>query len=259
MRPQLPCWLALTALLLLPLQAWAAEQPAQLRLCSEEEDAYPWVMRDRPGLNVIMMRMVEKQLSLPIRITPLPWKRCMALVGTGEMDGLFKISFARDRMELGVYPMSGDKPDATRRMLDESYSLYRLKGSKLEWDGTTIRHASLPIGVQPGFSIAAQLAAMGLKLDEGVRSTDENFQKLLLGRVSGVALQSQRGDTSIESRPEFRARIERVEPPLVSKPYFLMLSKPFVGKYPAYAQKIWNSVAAVRESPEYKAEMQQFK
>ncbi|WP_460532793.1 substrate-binding periplasmic protein [Chitinimonas naiadis] len=259
MRLQLLRLAIATTLLFSFSTAWALDKPGKVRICSEDEDSYPWVLKDKPGLNVIMMRLVEKQLGTTVEVQPLPWKRCMALVKAGELDGLFKISFAPDRLETGRYPMVGDRPDASKRMLDESYSLYRLKGSKVEWDGTAIRNAPEPIGAQPGYSIIPQLKGMGMRVDDGVRGAAEHFQKLLVGRVSAVALQTLQGDASLAQRPEFVAKIERIDPPLVTKPYFLMLSKPFVEKYPDFAQKVWETVAVVRESGEYKTAMQQFK
>ncbi|QDQ25796.1 amino acid ABC transporter substrate-binding protein [Chitinimonas arctica] len=241
------------------LMALAADKPASLTVCSENEESYPWILKDKPGLNTIMMRMVEKQLGVKIDIKPLPWKRCMESLRTGEMDGLFKISFKPDRMEMGHFPMSGDKPDGSKRMLDDSYSLYRLKGSNVEWDGKAIKNAQSAIGAQSGFSIVDQLKGLGVRVDDGVRGAGENLQKLVNGRLSGVALQTLEGDINLAERAEFAAKIERIDPPLVSKPYFLMLSKQFVAKYPEFAQQIWNAVGTVRESAEYKNQLKQFK
>ena len=43
--------------------------------------------------------------------------------------------------ELGNYPMAGDKPDANKRLLTDSYSLYRVKGTPVEWDGKVLKVA----------------------------------------------------------------------------------------------------------------------
>nr|WP_283204904.1 transporter substrate-binding domain-containing protein [Chitinivorax sp. B] len=208
---------------------------------------------------MIMMQMVEKRLGIHVDVHPLPWKRCMEAVRHGLYDGLFKISFKVDRMELGHYPMLGDKPDASKRMLDDTYSLYRLKGSKVEWDGRNILNIETAIGTQTGFSITDQLKAMGLKVDDGTRVADDNLKKLLVGRVDAVALQTNEGDASLAARPDMSARIERIGPPLAEKPYFLMLSKPFVSKYADFAKQIWDTVEQVRESPEYRLQVQSFK
>ncbi|WP_137937232.1 transporter substrate-binding domain-containing protein [Chitinivorax sp. B] len=256
--PKLFC-LASLMVAITAMPVMAADKPAAIKLCTENEDSFPWLLKSRPGLSIIMMQMVEKRLGIKLDIQPLPWKRCMEDVKQGNLDGLFKISFKADRMDMGHYPMAGDKPDNSKRMLDDSYSLYRLKGGTVEWDGKTIKHADAGIGAQSGFSIVDQLKGMGVKVDDGTRVADDNLRKVLTGRVAAVALQTQEGDASIADRPEFAGKIERVGPALAEKPYFLMLSKPFVAKYGDTAKQVWDAVAAVRESPEYKKQMQQFK
>ncbi|MBB5020193.1 polar amino acid transport system substrate-binding protein [Chitinivorax tropicus] len=237
----------------------AAEKPASVKLCTENEESYPWLLKSKPGLSIIMMQMVEKKLGTKLDIQPLPWKRCMEEVKQGNMDGLFKISFKADRLEMGHYPMVGDKPDNSKRMLDDSYSFYRLKGNPVDWDGKTLKHADAGVGAQSGFSVVDQLKGMGLKVDDGTRVADDNLRKVLSGRLAAVALQTQEGDASIASQPEFNGKLERFGPPLVEKPYFLMLSKSFVAKQGELAKQIWDAVAAVRESPEYKKQLQSFK
>ncbi|WP_374347070.1 substrate-binding periplasmic protein [Chitinimonas sp.] len=245
--------------LLVATEGLAGDKPAALALCTENEESYPWLLKDRPGLTMIMMRAVEKSLGVKVEVKPLPWKRCMEEVKAGTMDGLFKISFKPERMEIGHYPMNGDKPDASRRMLDDSYSLYRLKGGRIDWDGKAIKNADGAVGAQSGFSVVDQLKGLGVRVDDGTRSADENLHKLLLGRVAAVALQTQEGDASIAAKSEFATKIERMSPPLVEKPYFLMLSKAFVGKYGDFSRQIWDAVAQVRESADYKKQVQQFK
>ncbi|MGQ5521885.1 substrate-binding periplasmic protein [Chitinimonas sp. PSY-7] len=246
-------------ILLTTCSAFSADKPPIIKLCIEDEDSYPWLLKNRPGLSIIMMQMVEKRLEVKLDIQPLPWKRCMEVVKHGAFDGLFKISFKTDRMELGNFPMIGDKPDASKRMFDDTYSLYRLKSSNVEWDGKVIRNVEAGVGAQAGFSIVDQLKSMGVNVDDGTRIVDENLKKLMIGRVSAVALQTQEGDVSVAGNAEMRGKIERLNPPLAEKPYFLMLSKPFVTKYSEFSKQIWDAIAEVRESPEYKKQVQQFK
>ncbi|MDK2123720.1 substrate-binding periplasmic protein [Parachitinimonas caeni] len=241
------------------MPALAADKPAEMKICTENEESFPWLLKGRPGLNIIMMQMVEKKLGIKIDIQQLPWKRCMDEVKQGNLDGLFKISFKADRMEMGHYPMSGDKPDASKRMLDDSYSLYRLKGGKVEWDGKAIKNADGSVGAQSGFSVVDQLKGLGVKVDDAIRGADDNLKKLVAGRVVAVALQTQEGDVSVAGNPEFASKVEKISPPLVEKPYFLMLSKPFVAKHADFSKQVWEAVASVRESPEYKKQMQNFK
>ncbi len=230
--------------------ALAADKPA-VKACTENEDSFPWVLKDRPGLTILMLRMVEKQVGGKIEVMPLPWKRCLDDVKTGAVDAAFKISYSAVRAaELGNYPMAGDKPDASKRLLTDSYSLYRLKGATVEWDGKVLK-ADGSVGAQSGFSVVDQLKTLGASVDDATRSADANLKKLMAGRVVALAMQTEEGDASIENNPEFKAKVERVKPVLVEKPYFLIFSKSFTTKNSAYVQEVWDAIGKVRESAEY--------
>jgi polar amino acid transport system substrate-binding protein len=238
--------------------AVAADKPTTIKLCHEDVDVYPWVLKDRPGLNIVHLKAVEAKLGVKLEIAPLPWKRCQEDMREGKVDGIFAASFKTERMDMGHYPMAGDKPDAARAMMYDGYSLYRLKGGAAQWDGTKLTVAG-SVGAQPGYSIVDQLKQLGAKVDEGTKTADDNLKKLMAGRVDAVALQTLEGDNSLATNPEFSAKIEKVKPALVDKPFFLMLSKQFVAKYGDFSKDMWKTVAEVRESPDYKAKMSSFK
>lgn len=237
---------------------WAAEKPAVVKFCHEDTDVYPWVLKDRPGLNIVHMKAVEQKLGAKFEIVPLPWKRCQEEMREGKVDGIFAASFKTERLEMGHYPMSGDKTDASRAMMFDGYSLYRLKGSGAQWDGSKLT-VSGAVGAQPGYSIIDQLKQLGARVDDGTKTADDNLRKLLAGRLDAVALQTLEGDNALSTNAEFAAKIEKVKPPLVDKPFFLMLSKQFVGKYGDFSKDIWKTLAEVRESADYKSKMASFK
>lgn len=223
-----------------------------MRFCAEDESSYPWMLKDRPGLNLIMMRMLESRLGLTIEIQLLPWKRCLMSLQESRVDGAFKASFSEERLKLGSYPMLGDKPDPSRAMLEESYHLYRIKGSPVETQQGRVLYLRGAVGAQAGFSIVDTLKAQGLPVDAVAKAPELILTKLLRGRIGAAALQTSQGDYVLAVQPEMAAVIERVGPPLVLKPYYLMLSHQLQRSDPALAERIWDGVAAVRESPEYK-------
>lgn len=238
--------------------ALAADKPASVKFCHEDVDVYPWVLKDRPGLNIAHLKAVEQKLGIKIETIPLPWKRCQDDMREGKVDGIFAASFKTERLDMGVYPMAGDKPDAARAMMYDGYSLYRLKGGAVQWDGKKLTAAG-SIGAQPGYSIVDQLKQLGVKVDEGTKTADDNLKKVLLGRLDAAALQTLEGDNSLSTNPEYGAKLEKVTPPLVDKPFFLMLSKQFVAKYADFSKDVWKALAEVRESADYKAKMSNFK
>lgn len=240
------------------MSAMAAEKPSVMKFCYESENTFPWVMKDRPGLNLVLLEMVEKKIGVKIELAAQPWKRCQAEMKTGAFDGIFAASFKPDRLEIGVYPMKGDKPDEAFAMMMDGYTLYQLKGGKASWDGSKLNIQGA-VGAQPGYSIIDQLKGLGARVDDGAKGADTNLSKLLEGRVEAVALQTLEGENAISKNPAFVAKIEKMSPPLVNKPFFLMLSKQFVAKNGDFAKEVWAAVAAVRESSEFKAKAAAFK
>lgn len=235
-----------------------AAEPA-MKICHENEDSYPWIFKDRVGLTTSLLKMAEKIYGGKVEVVGLPWKRCLEDAKSGAIDGVVKISYSADRTAFLVYPMAGDKPDANKRLLIDSYSLYRMKGSTAAaWDGKTLK-VDGAVGAQSGFSVVKQLQGLGARVDDGTRSADANLTKLVGGRVAAVALQTEEGDISVASSPEAKDKVERVSPVLVEKPYFVVFSKQFHGKEEAAAKKLWDAIATARESAEYIDLVKKFK
>ncbi|MBB2483785.1 transporter substrate-binding domain-containing protein [Mitsuaria sp. WAJ17] len=234
-----------------------AGSPGTLQLCAEDENSYPWLLRDRSGLNMLMVRLLGQHLGLRFEVALLPWRRCLLSLQEGGVDGAFKASFQPERLKVGRYPMRGGQVDAERAMLEESYHLYRLKGSAVSWDGQQLSQLDGAVGAQAGFSIVAWLRQQQLPIEASAKAPDAILGMLQRRRLGAAALQTSQGDYALSRNPQFAAQIERQGPPLVSKPYYLMLSHAFVRQHPALAERIWDGVAAVRESAEYRQALQQ--
>ena len=232
--------------------AVAEPPPTVLQLCAEDENSYPWLLRDGTGLNMLMMRLLGQRLGLRLEVTLLPWRRCLLSLQEGSVDGAFKASFQPERLKIGRYPMRGDQVDPERAMLEESYHLYRRKGSAVSWDGRQITQLEGAVGAQAGFSVVAWLRQQDVPTEASAKAPDSILAMLQRGRLGAAALQTSQGDYALSRIPQFAAQIERHGPPLVSKPYYLLLSHAFVKRHPALAERIWDGVAAVRESAEYR-------
>ena len=238
--------------------ACAAETPV-LQICTGDDESYPWQFNDRPGVLTHMMRMVEKSVGGKFVIQAKPWKRCLSELNSGQVHAAFKASYSAERAAEGaVYPMVGERLDVDKRLLTDQYSLFRRKGAAVEWDGKRLIADGI-VGAQTGFSVVAQLRGLGASVDDGTRQASASLQKLLRGRVVAVALQTQEGDTLVTRNPEFAASIERMQPVLVEKPYFLVFSRSFFAEHEAHARLIWNTIARVRESTQYKNLLRDFK
>jgi len=236
--------------------SWAQGNAGELLLCAEDENSYPWLLRDGSGLNMLMVQRVGQRVGLAVKVELQPWRRCLQSLQENRVDGAFKASFKPERMKIGAYPMRAGQPDASRAMLDESYHLYRLKGSAVGWDGVQVSQLDGPVGAQAGFSIVDLLKRLGLPTDSSAKAPDALLAMLQRGRLAAAALQTSQGDFELGRRPQLAASVERVGPPLLSQPYYLLLSHALVQRDPGLAERIWDAVAFVRESPEYRAALQ---
>jgi polar amino acid transport system substrate-binding protein len=239
--------LLLCAVVAVPVQA-----KETITLCFERADVPPWRTINGKGHNFDLLRQVETRLGITFDYQSMPWKRCLAQVRANEVGGAFAVSFKADRLDVGVYP-GGSNPDASRRLHIDRYMLLRRKGSKVEWDGKTLRNLEGAVGVQLGYSVGDFLRSMKLQVDEGSQRSTELAQKLVAGRIGAAAMGG--GDSISIMHGPLASQLELLPVPLTEKPYFLLLSHALVNSNPKLAEKIWATIEDVRNSPAYRKQV----
>ncbi|MRV73999.1 transporter substrate-binding domain-containing protein [Duganella sp. FT92W] len=237
----------------LALAAWAFSSTATAQetvtLCFERQDVKPWRTQQGGGLNFELLKMVAQRLNIQFEFQSVPWKRCLQQVQANAYDGAFAVSYKADRRELGVFP-GGGAIDNSKRMHIDSYMLLRRKGSKVEWDGKTLRNVEGPVGFQLGYSVGEVLKKLDVETDEGSQRADELARKLIAGRLGAAALGGSDANNVMHSA--VGAQLEMLPVPLIEKPYFLILSHGMVARRPELAQRIWAAMEQARNSPAYK-------
>ncbi len=228
----------------------------KIRLCQDEIEEAPWRTLDNNGLNTRMLRMVEARIDRAFTIENLSWKRCLMMVQHGEMDGAIAASYREERRLTGAYPATpaAQVPDRNRRMSGEAYFFYKLKGDSFDWDGHTISGNQRPIAAQMGYSAVARLQDKGVRVDDRERKAEHLLRKVALGLDSAAVLAQGEGDKWL-SDPRFVGKIIKLPTPFFQTDGYLLLSHPFVAHDPQLAEKIWDSIAAVRTSAAYRKEL----
>jgi len=200
----------------------------------------------KPGVVIEMLQLVEKDLKIKFRFLPRPWTRCQAELKSNMVDGIFTASFKTSRMEIGRYPMKGNKVDPNKRIMSNSYSFYKLKSNAVEWNGKKFANLNTSIGAVRGNSVIKTLEKKKLKLDKTTSPT-LNLNKLIAGRFDVIAAGEYNTDMLIRKSKKYRD-IVKLKPPFVTKPYYVMLSHKFVKNNPKLAEKIWDSIERIRKS-----------
>jgi polar amino acid transport system substrate-binding protein len=237
--------------MLLALAASGAARAADaIRIAFEDKEQPPYYMGEgtaidwaKPGISVAIVKKAAEDLGFSADFKRQPWKRCLDDLKAGNVDAIFNSSFQKERQEYGVYP-GGGTANSAQRITTIAYSLYRKKGNPVSWDGKAFTNLDGPIGAVAGYSIVGDLKKMSVAVEEA-NSTDVNLKKLLAGRIPGVAAQDVTADQFL-THADF-ADLEKVKPPLVTKDYFVMLSRAYVDADPARAAKFWAKIGELRD------------
>ncbi len=233
-------------------------KPVKVTFGYQDSSNYPFqtgegadINWEKPGIAVEMLKLIEKEGNIEITFERLPWKRGLDRLKKGIIDGLFSASYKSERLAFGAFPMKNNKVDEEKRSYYNSYSLYKISGSSISWDGKKISNLRYGLSSVRGFSIVNDLRKMGIKIYE-YNSTAKCMRQLVEGRIDGVAALELAGDSILFGDKKRFAKIVKVKPPLKTKAYYLMFSHQFIQKNPELAKTIWNAIARVRESEQIK-------
>lgn len=252
-------WRAAIACTLILLSAAGEAAPLTLQLCQSNEGDYPWTLPDRPGLNNLLIERAARRSGVTVRFHPMPWARCLLKAGKGEMDGVVAASYRPERLRIGMFPMKNGNVDSERRLMHNSYLLYRRKGdTQVQWNGRQLKVAGL-VGVQTGYSIAGTLRQLGAGVQQDERLPAPLLNSLLDGDLQAVALTAGEGRRLMATHPAYARRLEALPLPLEEKDFYLLFSRQRYRSNPALAERLWQDLMLEQQSPEWQAEIARFR
>lgn len=218
-----------------------------IKTCVIDSDLFPLWQAPRkedarfPGINIELYNEIANELKFKVDWVRAPFPRCLALLGSGEVDIVNAVSYKVDREIYGLYPRKRDDVDISKRLKFDSYKAFVRKTSKIKWDGD--HFSGLGKGlvlIEIGASIESLLSSLGLNVQE-IASIDRGFLMLSMGRAEAVV-------TNGYNRPETMENLKFLTPELVRKPYYLMISKHFYRNNPDLSESIWSASAALQEN-----------
>jgi polar amino acid transport system substrate-binding protein len=251
--------LSLVLILMAGQPGVAAEPPMTIRVVFNTAPNPPIVYGsgtvidpDKPSLIVELLRMVGQRTGIAMDFQRVPWQRGLYMIETGQADAIFASSFSPERMAYGVYPMADGVVDSTRMIHRMSYSLFVRPGSNVAWTGQTITGLRAPVGAIPEFAVVPMLKTLGVPLDLEP-STVGNLRKLANGRIDAYAEIDTLAQAAIRDNPDEFGALVKLSPPLRTTPYYLMFSKIFYDAHPEWAERVWDTIAQVRATPDYQS------
>lgn len=250
----------ITFLLFLIIQTNILTEDLIITVACEDKNDYPSVLGNgyeisdnKPGLAIELLKNIEKELQdINFEFIRYPWIRCLDYLKNGDVDALIPVSYKDVRKKNGHYPMKDEKVDPARRYYDIKYVLYTRKDSNKIWDGKNFSSIDGRVGAPKGYSIVDDLKKNNVLVIES-NDTLIDLKNLARKRLDYVAALEKNGDYYITKNKSLTNKIIKLEPELISKPYYLMFSHQFYNSNKQLAEKIWNLVAKTRESKQFKA------
>ncbi|WP_135077028.1 transporter substrate-binding domain-containing protein [Terasakiella sp. SH-1] len=254
-------FLLLFIALTLNLSVSHAEKPTKIIIGYEPIENPPYylgtghqVPQENPGLTVELLKQVANQQNVTLEFLRLPWKRAIASLTDNSINGLFDASFQKKRTKFARYPSLPDHSvDTSKALMVQRYVLYVKKGTNhFTWTGKSFDFHSgqKNIGIKLGYSIASDLKAHQATIEE-THNSEKNIKKLLSDRIIAYAELEGMGDRYLATHPQYAQLIEKLEPPVRTKPYYLVFSHEFYKQYPQFCEAYWENIRSFKQTKAY--------
>lgn len=245
--------LFLLSCLTLSLYSPLSAAQENVKLCFDNEDAYPSTLKNGTGLSFYLLNMVADRLNISFTYKALPWKRCLKEVQAGSYDGVIGIAYLPERRSIAAFPINNQaEPQHEYRLLTTTRSVYRHKDSTSFWDGQQFSTLQGPVGVQAGYLAANILKQKKIPIEDSSQSVDDLFRKLDMGIIQIAVAEERQSARSLKSHPEYAETIEKLPQPFLVSDLFLAFSHDYQKRKLKQSQDIWQDIERVRESSHFK-------
>lgn len=246
------------ACLFLWVAGLGASQAGVLRVCISDVPHAPWRVPQADGqlqgrgLDFELLREFERHSRWRVDLQVLSGRRRFVELQMGRADATVGLSHTPDRALYLRYPMLDGQPNPALALRTEAYWLYARPGAEVHWDGQQLRlPAGGKVAAQAGHSVVHWLREQGHPVEEGPRNADQVLQAVAGGAVPTAAVLAGEGEALRRTHPAL-AELRRIEPALVTRPYFVVFSSTFAQQHEAQLPQLWHQFAiAARRNPAY--------
>lgn len=224
-----------------------------LKLAYADVESYPFQIgngsqvSELPGLSLDIINTALTPLDVDIDYVRVPGRRVLQYIKSGRVDGGFIFSYNKERAQYAVYPMKDGQPDSSKRIATLGYYFYKLKDQAFDWDGSSLSTIKDKIvGAHSGYSITTKLKESNINVYE-VKNTEQLFNMLRTRHIDIIAIQEAMAQQYLKDK-RWRNAIERVEPAITAKDYFLIFSNQFMQSHPNLVTHVWESVEDIRDA-----------
>ena len=226
---------------------------APLKFCYEDIPQPPWTMPDKTGLAFEILAKVERVTNEQFKYVSRPWRRCLEELRLGLVDGIVAAGDSPERRNFARFPQAPDgrlNVDAAI-YVDRAY-VFMQPNAHASWDGKELYSEGKAVIAQHGYLAGETLRERGYDV-QGVKSPEEGLRMLLAGMANVAVLQGLAATDLAKRDPRFRGKIIQFKQLYMQLPVYLMVSLKVYDANPKRIEAVWNGIASVRASAEYRA------
>ncbi len=237
------------------------QTPPMLVLGMTSEHQFPFTTTQgetingiKPGLIAEGMALLNRDLGVTIRLVRKPYNELIADLENNVINGVAMFSFDFHHNSIAKFPVNGNEIDVSKRMFTERWALFQRKGVSVPWNGE-ITEALGPISVSSESSILPEMKKLSSQIVEsdtlaGCFESLQRGEKDILVAAPDLHARKVLKDIQGQVAGLIEPNISMLMPYITDKHYYLAFSNQFFEQYPQFAQRAWNQVSQLRESPE---------
>ncbi len=232
---------------------FANASQTMMRFCYENQNYPPYLIEPENGVVSLgnsgvltdLILHATKNVGIKAEFVHYPWKRCITLLETGQVDGIYAAIWLKKRDKWGVFPKQNGKPDSRFHLWQVKYNIYTLKDTELTWDGEQFTGVKTGLAAPLGYVAEEKLEQLKVKAAHTYLPKD-GMRLVGMGRLDGYVVESAIGDHLQHSIPEARDVISLGEPFMLAD-WYVPLSHAWVKEYPELSEKFWQALADARD------------
>lgn len=233
------------------LLAPAALAADVLHVCVSVQPYPPFMYPNKNGTVQVLINMAAEQSGVNIKYDPMPLAKCVEELHQGNVQASAAMGYTPLNASVAMFPMKKGEADSARSVGTARSFVYRLAGSKVNWDGTHFSELKHPLLFASGSTVFAEKAkALKIPYSDLTATFGKNLAKLLAGQGDAVIGFELEGKMRMEE-PGNVGKFEVLPVPFTEAHYYLAFSKQYYEKNEAQAESLWAAVAKLKNAPAY--------
>jgi polar amino acid transport system substrate-binding protein len=210
-------------------------------------------MPDGSGLNIDLLRQVEKLTGDTFILLARPWKRCMEETRNGTSDGMVGAADSPERRQFSLPPLlPNGSPNPDKAMYQDRVDVFIRTGSGASWNGSVLVNPRAVVVAQRGYFVVDLLRQRGQLVHDNVKSADDGLRMLAAGSADVAVLLGHEAADLVQADARFRGKIEVAKAPFITFPFYLMISRRTYQADPKRIEAIWSAIREVRATADYR-------